>query len=391
LIHSKKYPGILRSIFVLGCILIQSCQLKDSFNGASQTDEIAAIIKDSSFFFEDNPFTAEKAELGRYFFYDRRMSSNQTKSCASCHDPSFSFTDGYRRSIGALGDLHQRNAPPLINLVYNKYLTAADSTLHFPEQQVNNPMFHEHPVELGWKGNERKIIERLRKDGLYEKKMKKLFPNNPDPFTIEHIQYCIASFVKTILSFNSPYDKYSASNRSYPLSESQKKGMTLFFSEKLACKNCHGGINFSTPLMKNDSGETIHYFNTGLYNLEGKGLYPLDDQGLFEQTKNPADMGRFRVPTLRNLAFTSPYFHDGSSATLEEVIDMYENGGRNTKTGPHTGDGSKNPFKSPLIRGFRINSEERKDLISFLMSLTDSSICNNPKYANPFKNDETEK
>jgi cytochrome c peroxidase len=372
-------------------VLIQSCQLKKASKEAFLPRGIRTENKDSVYSFGGNPFSPGKAQMGRYFFYDRRMSSNQTKSCASCHDPSFSFTDGYRRSIGAFGDMHQRNATPLINLVYNKYLTSADSSLHFPEHQVNNPMFREHPIELGWKGNEQKILDRLKRDSLYVKEMKRLFPHDREPFTIEHIQYCIASFVKTILSFDSPYDKYSHSNSSYTLSGSQKRGMALFFSEKLACNNCHGGINFSTPSVKSNSGETIYYFNTGLYNLEGKGLYPLYDRGLFDQTKNAEDMGSYRVPTLRNLAFTAPYFHDGSAATLEEVIITYENGGRNIKNGPLAGDGGKNPLKSHLIKGFRLNSQERTDLVNFLISLSDSSVCNNNLYANPFINDETER
>ncbi len=348
-------------------------------------------IKDSIFFSEENLFTPEKAELGRYFFYDRRISSNQTKSCASCHDPNFSFTDGYRRSIGVMGDLHQRNAPPLINLVYYKYLTAADSSMHFPEDQINNPMFRRHPEELGWKGNEEKILGRLKTDTFYRRKMKEIFPLDQDPFTVRHIQFCIASFVKTILSFDSPYDKYAFANNQYALNEVQINGMTLFFSERLACSRCHGGINFSTPSLNNNTGETNYFFNTGLYNIEGKGLYPAYDQGLFELTDNFSDMGKFRVPTLRNLAFTAPYFHDGSAATLEEVILIYEEGGRNNDAGPFAGDGRRNPLKSPLLNGFRLTSQERTDLISFLMSLSDTSIRNNSYYANPFKEDETKR
>ena len=129
-------------------------------------------IADTLYLDKTDPFTEAKAGLGRYLFYDRRLSRNNTKSCASCHDPRFSFTDGYRRSIGAVGDLHQRNASPLINLIFRKYLTAADSALHYPEQQMNNPMFHDKPVELGWKGNETEILARVQKDLVYTEKFK---------------------------------------------------------------------------------------------------------------------------------------------------------------------------------------------------------------------------
>jgi cytochrome c peroxidase len=252
-------------------------------------------------------------------------------------------------------------------------------------------MFRSHPVELGWAGNEEKILSRLKADSFYARRMKLLFPQSSDPFRIEHIQYCIASFVKTIMSFDSPFDRFSKGNDLNALTAAQKRGMELFFSEKLACSHCHGGINFATPTVKNTSLQITYYFNTGLYNIGGNGNYPSYDPGLFEYTKKPEDMGRFRVPTLRNLAFTAPYFHDGSAASLSEVLLTYEAGGRKIEHGPLAGDGRANPYKSTLIGGFRLTSQERNDLESFLLSLSDSSVCNNSKYANPFINDETEK
>ena len=165
--------------------------------------------------------------------------------------------------------------------------------------------------------------------------------------------------------------------------------MKLFFSEQLSCKNCHGGINFSTPSIMNDTGEPMFYFNTGLYNLDGKGSYPLYDQGLAGLSGAARDMGKYKVPTLRNLAFTSPFFHDGSANTIEEVIDHYEKGGRITMNGEQAGDGRKNPFKDSLIRELSLNPMEKRDLAAFLLSLSDSSIRHNPLYANPFQYDET--
>jgi cytochrome c peroxidase len=352
---------------------------------------IPSYIQDSVYLSAANNFSIEKASLGRFFFYDRRMSFNQTKSCSSCHDPKFSFTDGYRRSIGALGDNHQHNAAPLINIVFNKYLTLADSSVHFPEQQINNPMFHDQPAELGWKGNEPMIMARLKKDSFYTRQMKSVYPADSDPFSMKNIQSCIASFVKTILSFDSRYDRYKYGSNQAALSAAEKSGMDLFFSKKLGCSNCHGGINFSTPVIRDSKGNAAYYQNTGLYNIDGAGAYPGYDQGLIQYTKNPADMGRYRIPTLRNLAFTAPYFHDGTALSLEEVLSVYENAGRNNTTGVYAGDGRKNPFKNPLINGFRLTSQQEKELMSFLLSLSDSSVCNNPLYANPFKEDETKK
>lgn len=341
---------------------------------------IPAFIKDSFYLNDANPFSKEKAALGRYFFYDTRLSVNNTKSCASCHAPQFSFTDNYVRSIGALGDLHQRNARPLINIVFNKYLTAADSTLHFPEEQMNNPMMSEHPVEMGMKGHEQTIIAGIKADAFYRRELPRLFPKEDDPFTIRNIQYCIASFVRTIISFSSTYDQYLQGDK-HALSASQISGMQLFFSDSLRCGSCHGGINFSAPSADGKDA----FFNTDLYSLDKSGAYPSLDQGLFERTKNPKDMGRYRSPTLRNLFFTAPYYHDGSAVSLEEVILNYEAGGRRTDNGINKGDGRQNPLKDKRITGFRLTSQQRRDLINFLFSLTDSAVTKNPAYADPFK------
>jgi cytochrome c peroxidase len=167
--------------------------------------------------------------------------------------------------------------------------------------------------------------------------------------------------------------------------------MQLFFSPELKCMSCHGGFNFSAPSITNDKGDTLFYFNTGLYNIDGKGAYPASDQGLFQLTKNPADMGKFRIPSLRNLVFTAPYFHDGSAASLTEVIDSYAAGGRKITTGLYSGDGRKNPFKHPFINGFSISAPDKINLICFLQSLSDSTFINNPNYQNPFAGDETKK
>jgi len=381
------YLKVFVSVSVLSSGLINCTTQKKK----KSENLVPDFVKDSVYLSNENIFTKEKAVLGRHLFYDWRLSINNTKACASCHAQEFSFTDSYSRSIGALGDLHQRNAKPLINIIFEKYLTAADSTLHFPEQQMNNPMFNEHPVELGIKGNEEEILERFATDGYYQQKFKSIFSEEEKPVTIKNIQYCIASFVKTIIALNSPYDKYIVNNDKTALNEEQHRGRKLFFSNALTCNSCHGGINFSTPALKNKDGITEYYFNTGLYNLNTKGSYPLLDQGLMAITKNPADMGKYKVPTLRNLAFTAPYFHDGSAATLEDVIAVYENGGRTILSGENKGNGRTNRNKHPLIKEFKLNSQERKDLISFLLSLSDSSVLINPAYANPFSDDETKK
>jgi cytochrome c peroxidase len=370
-------------------LAIFSCKYSRGSSTAGFEQFIPADIQDTFYLNPTNQYSPEKALLGRYLFYDRRLSLNNTKACASCHSPEFSFTDGYNRSIGALGDLHQRNSKPLINLLFNKYLTAGDSSMHFPEQQIQKPLFNSHPVEMGWKQSQQAILQVLERDLLYKKMFSAAFPKNQQAVSVENVKGSITTFIKTIISLNSPWDRYTRSGNKQALSTSQKRGMEIFFSDRLRCKSCHAGINFSTPVLKNSDGVTLFYFNTGLYNIDKKGAYPLTDQGLKETTRQPGDMGMFRVPTLRNLAFTAPYFHDGSAQTIEEVINVYAQGGRVIANGPDAGDGRKNPYKNPLISGFSMNQQERKDIVNFLLSLSDSTVVKNPSYTNPFMLDET--
>jgi cytochrome c peroxidase len=325
-------------------------------------------------------------QLGRYLFYDRRLSVNNTRSCGTCHNPQFAFTDGYKRSLGVFADLHQRNTQPLFNLQYLKYFTAADSTLHSPLQQMDNPLFNNHPAEMGVKGNETVILKRIAEDEVYQK----LFSAAGKLISWDDIKSAISAFMLTLQSFNSPYDKFKNGDTAV-LNASAKEGMQLFFSPLLQCPACHGGPNFSTPSVVNDKGDTLFYFNTGLYNIDGKGAYPAYDKGLYQLTKNEKDMGKFRVPTLRNLAFTAPYFHDGSAASLTDVVDMYAAGGRKIEQGINSGNGIKNPYKHSAVGGFDISAADKINLINFLFSLSDSSFINNPKYQNPFTEDETKK
>jgi cytochrome c peroxidase len=194
----------------------------------------------------------------------------------------------------------------------------------------------------------------------------------------------IAAFVRTINSFNAPYDRYMRGD-AQAMSESAERGMDLFFSERLECFHCHGGFNFtdSTTHAGNDV-DRVGYHNTGLYNLNGVGAYPADNTGLFDMTGEPRDMGRFKAPSLRNIAVTAPYMHDGSVATLEDVIANYERGGRRIEDGEQAGDGRLSPYKSEFISGFELSAGERADLLAFLESLTDDSVLTDPRFSNPF-------
>ena len=160
--------------------------------------------------------------------------------------------------------------------------------------------------------------------------------------------------------------------------------MELFFSERLECFHCHGGFNFTdSTTHANANVDRVGYHNTGLYNIDANGAYPEENTGLFDMTGLRRDMGRFKAPTLRNISVTAPYMHDGSIATLGEVLDHYERGGRLIENGPYAGDGRRSPFKSEFIRGFELSEAERADLIAFLGALTDEELLTAARFADP--------
>lgn len=308
--------------------------------------------------------------LGRYLFYDTRLSYNQTKSCASCHDPSFAFSDGYRTAVGADGYAVRRNTPSLLNVRFRGSFTWGDSSIHSFERQLFFPFFNQHPKELGWE-NETAIIARIKNIPGYIALFNIVFPKQKTPISLKNIFYAITAFEETIISHASRYDAYLEGNESI-LTANEKAGMRLFFSTKLNCGACHVWDRKNKLIPS-------RFENTGLYNIDRYGDYPFLDQGLFEITKNNEDKGKFRVPSLRNVLLTAPYTHDGSVSTLDEMIDIYAKGGRSIEVGENKGDGSQNPYKSKLIKGFSISKEEKENLISFLNCFTDTGYLKNKR------------
>ena len=332
----------------------------------------------------DNPMTRAKVELGRRLFYDRALSANGTYACAACHRQELAFTDGGARAVGSTGETHPRGAMSLANVAYSGTLTWADSRLTRLEDQARIPMFNEHPVELGLSGREEDLLRRLRADPVYPGMFAAAFPGDDEPISVLSITRALASFERTLVSGDSPYDRLVYRDEAGALSESALRGMRLFFSDRLNCSRCHGGFTFSGPIAFEGArpiAPTFH--NNGLYNLTGNGGYPADNTGLYGITGRRRDMGRFRAPTLRNIALTAPYMHDGSLATLEEVIEHYARGGRLIAEGPLAGDGRDSPRKSGLIRGFDLDERGKTDLVEFLKSLTDTSFVTDPHYAAP--------
>jgi cytochrome c peroxidase len=314
------------------------------------------------------------------------MSINGTFSCSSCHQQERAFTDGKPQAVGATGEKHPRKSMSLVNVAYSPVLTWANVNMRKMESQALVPMFGEHPVELGLAGKEKELLDKFRADARYRKLFPAAFPDEADPFTLDNVTKALASFQRTLISGNSPYDRYRYGGDANAMSGSAKRGEKLFFGERLECFHCHGGFNFTETVDHAGKGfAEVEYHNTGLYNIGGKGSYPADNTGLFEFTRNPADMGKFKAPTLRNIELTAPYMLDGSIRTLEEVIDHYSAGGRTLHSGPYAGAGRDNPFKSGFVKGFTLTDQEKEDLINFLKSLTDKKFVSDPRFSDPWK------
>lgn len=324
---------------------------------------------------EDNPLTAAKVELGRYLFFDTRLSADGSFACSTCHQPAHAFTDSRPQAVGVTGELHPRSSMSLANVAYNATLNWADPGLRRLEDQMTIPMFGVAPIEMGISGHEQRVLNRLLQEPLYGPLFERAFPDSNDPLSLDKVILAIASFERVLISGDSPYDRYVYWDERESFSESAHRGMRLFFSDRLACSQCHAGFNFSGPVRSaGDEDPVATFHNTALYSLDRSGTYPEDNQGVFEHTSEPQDMGRFRAPTLRNIAVTAPYMHDGSLPTLEAVIDHYANGG----------GARDNPLKSPLIRGFELSADDRESLVSFLESLTDPSFLEDPRFENPW-------
>jgi len=332
---------------------------------------------------EDNPMSVAKFELGRRLFYDKRLSGNQTQACASCHDQSLAFTDGEAHPKGSTGEVHPRSAMSLVNVGYAATLTWANPVLRELEEQALVPMFGEFPVELGLVGYEDELLARLLADDRYPEMFRAAFPDAVEPIALGNITRALACFERALISGSSEYDRSFYGDAE--LSDAARRGMSLFFSETHECHHCHGGFNLSDSIrFEGYAFNDTPFHNTGLYSLDGQGAYPADNTGLHKHTGRAADMGRFKAPTLRNIALTAPYMHDGSVATLEEALDHYAAGGRTIEGGMYAGDGSQNPYKSGFVGGFTMSDQERADLVAFLESLTDWDFITDPRFADPF-------
>ncbi len=282
----------------------------------------------------DNPQTAQKIELGRLLFFDKRLSKNDTIACASCHLPEKGFTDGKAVSTGINQLKGGRSAPASINRLYSKgqFWDGRAETL---EEQSVGPFVS--PVEHGFMNHD-EMVAKMKRIAGYRKLFQEVFVRD---IVIEDVGKAIASFQRTILSGNSPADRFDFGGDEQALTASAQRGLELFRG-KARCTRCHSGFNFSD--------EKFH--NLGI----GWDTNTVD-LGRYMVTKNPEDVGAVKTPTLREIAHTAPYMHDGRFKTLEEVVNFYNEGG------------IKNPHQDHTIIPLELTAEEKNDLVALLRSL----------------------
>jgi cytochrome c peroxidase len=317
----------------------------------------------------DNPMSMPKVELGRRLFFDTRLSATGQYSCASCHRPELAFTDARPRAQGATGESTRRGALSLANVAYNPAYTWADPRVRSLESQMRQPLFNEHPVEMGLQSGGDIAVRSISQASGYAEQFAAAFPSDAPPLSMDNVIKAIAAFERTLISGGSAFDRYVFDDDRTAMSDSARRGMALFFSARVGCAQCHFGINFSGPVIYqgHERGRAL-FANTGLYDVDGRGGYPRSDRGLMEITHRTEDMGKFRVPTLRNVALTAPYMHDGSLSSLQEVLDHYMRGGH------------RNQGQDARIRPFALTGTERSDLLAFLDSLTDLQFIENPHF-----------
>jgi len=283
---------------------------------------------------KDNPYSAAKAELGRYLYFDRRLSADETLSCASCHAPQLAFTDGKAVSFGIKAQRGGRSAPTVINRVYSmaQFWDGRAASL---EEQAKGPIAN--PIEMGM--THEGVVERIRGVAGYRPLFAKAFGS--EAIDMDRMAKAIACFERTVLSGNAPYDRYRAGNKK-AMSPAQVRGMNVFVN-KAKCDQCHEGANF-----------TLNSY----HNLGVGADKPEPDTGRYEVTKDSRDWGAFKTPTLREIEHTAPYMHDGSLKTLEDVVEYYNRGG------------TPNRNLDPAIKPLHLTEQDKRDLVAFMKALS---------------------
>jgi cytochrome c peroxidase len=292
----------------------------------------------------DNPQTPEKIELGKLLFFDPRLSGNGHWACATCHNPSLGYSDGLPRALGFMETELGRHTPTILNAAYNTS-QFWDGRAKSLEEQAKMPVLSKAEMNM----LEKEVVSFLNGIPDYRRRFKSVFGGTP---TLNDAAKAIASFERTLVAGDSRFDRYMKGDKK-ALTIQEKKGLILFMG-KASCTQCHNGPNFS---------------DSKFHNVGTKHVGPLAvDHGRMNVTSNPNDMHAFKTPTLRNIAITPPYMHDGVFSTLEQVVEFYNKGGENK------------PHKSPKIFPLNLTDEEKANLVAFMKTLTSEHL---PEVAAP--------
>lgn len=327
---------------------------------------------------------SKRAEWGKVLFFESRLSANGRVSCATCHEPQRAFTENKASSHNIEGHSLHRNAPTLINASHMDVLTWANPILKKLENQIIVPLFLDTPGEMALIRVWPKVRAEVLKTSPHIDLFRLAFPEESGDPDTRHLFSALAEYVRTLESFTSAYDSF-LSGKTDAMAPDAQRGRRLFFSKRTNCAGCHSGTLFSNaakeqflsskeplalPPERGPQGRILQFTHNGLYNWDGKGGVPDKSEGLYEFSRKEEDRGVFRIPSLRNVALTPPYMHDGSIRTLNEVIEHYNRGGlqrcRNAK-----GCG-RAPQTHQSIRSLHLTTREKKDLIAFLKSLSTS-------------------
>lgn len=318
---------------LVATVVVMACQRKQDseLSSASFTFHLPPGVDEPDIPM-DNPLTEKKIALGEQLFFDKALSIDSSVSCSSCHLPGLAFTDGTSLSTGVYGRLTSRNSPSLLYAAWQLYLFH-DGGNPSLESQVIGPVENESEMNLNFAS----LIQRLRESESYQTAFLKVYGESPNA---QNITGAIASFERSLAPFTSKYDDYL---RGGDLSAAEKRGLALFESDDLNCSKCH------VPPMFTD------------YSFRNNGMVPFDglDSGRARITLLESDKLKFKVPSLRNVEVTGPYFHNGSIVDLEQLITLYATGGFNTENQDST------------IAGFALNEDQKLDLLAFLKTLTD--------------------
>lgn len=361
-----------KTVFVLSLMLslimlLHACKKDEAQAVTASYDDTPYVLNVGSFpppdLATDNPLTIEGVKLGRMLFYDPVLSKDGSLSCAGCHRQQHAFTDTARFSLGVRGLEGKRQAMAIFNMAWNTNEFFWDGRAHLLRDQALLPIQDE--LEMDESLNN--VVQKLSAQQSYRDQFIRAFGS--DMINPDRISLALEQFMNSIVSHDSKYDHYLAGE--LQLSQEEERGRRLFFREYnqffpdssgADCAHCHGGANF----------ENDRYMNNG---LDGDGSF--SDIGRETVTKKASDRGRFKVASLRNIALTAPYMHDGRFATLDEVIDHYNSGLQASST-------LDPALEQTRFTGLMLSAQDKADLVAFLKTLTDYTLIQNEEYSTPF-------